>query len=149
MSGPARGSMNSRQLAQRADRERRIMERAATPGGWGVKDFGGASETLSADAKRMTADGRLIPVDSCGGHRYFASQDLARAFEARKRAVPRGRPAGPGTKSGAQFKTSDKAYIPDHVQIQRIPSPPGRYAVAGPIVGGFMSDWLTKRGASA
>lgn len=41
---------------------------------------------------------------------------------------------------------NESVFIPPHVQVQRIPSPKGRYEVDGPIVGGFLSDWHTKRG---
>lgn len=41
---------------------------------------------------------------------------------------------------------TESVFIPPHVQVQKIPSPKGRYEVDGPIVGGFLSDWHSKRG---
>ena len=42
-----------------------------------------------------------------------------------------------------------KAIVPAHVTVQKLPSPPlDRWNVSIP-VGGFVSEWLTKRGQAA
>ena len=139
--------MTARNLAYRENRKRRLLAKAATKSGWSVKDFGGASESFSADAARMLADGRLFRAPSNGGYRYFTTLTLVKEFEEAKRTAPRGRPAGAGTRQCAGFGVDDKAYTPPGVEIQRAPTPRGRYEVDGPIVGGFVSDWQTKRGS--
>lgn len=138
-----------RYVALRLAREARLLAKAATPAGWSVKDFGGSSEALSADAARMLADGRLFRAPSNGGYRYFTTLTLVKAFEESKRTAPRGRPAGAGTRNCADFGVDDKATIPPGVQVQYAPRPRGRFEVDGKVIGGFVTEWLTLRGASA
>lgn len=42
--------------------------------------------------------------------------------------------------------SSGEAFVPAHVKVQVCPSPPDRFAVTGPVVGGFLSEWHSKRG---
>lgn len=143
-------SMQPRYVAMREERQKRILTKASTPEGWGLKDFTGShSDTLGNDAKRLVAEGKLFAASISCGHRYFATVELRKAFLAKKQNAPRGRPAGAGTKTAATFKPNAEVVTPAHVQIQYAPKPRGRYEVVGPIVGGFMDDWRTKRGERA
>ena len=51
--------------------------------------------------------------------------------------------------AAAFVKPRDKVVTPPDVRIQYAPTPLGRYEVTGPISGGFMDDWHTKRGTRA
>lgn len=42
--------------------------------------------------------------------------------------------------------SSGEAFTPAHVKVQVCPSPPDRFAVTGPVIGGFLSEWHSKRG---
>jgi len=88
----------------------------------------------------------LFPTPSNGGWRYFTTTSLRDAFVMAKKKKC-GRPAGMGTSNCAPWSANAKAHVPAHVKVQRVPTPPGRYEVKGPVVGGFMAEWRALRSA--
>ncbi|MDO9313379.1 MAG: hypothetical protein Q7T97_02400 [Burkholderiaceae bacterium] len=121
---------------------------------------------VSNKLSRMHTRGQLIRVQTSAlGYTYFTTQELADEcppFDGVTRRKPRQRAASipasfrftnqppnhEATKERNRKAWAAKpAIIPAHVQIQRAPTPKGRYEVDGPIIGGFVSEWRALRAA--
>ncbi len=77
---------------------------------------------------------------------WFATAAARDAFAATYIAAPfKHLRLGTG-KSSPQWDARAKAIVPAGVVIQRAPTPPGRYEVQGPVIGGWASEWATLRG---
>lgn len=142
-----------------------VRELAKRPEGATSGDsIGGRSvKRMCATLMKLHERGELFRVRAHRkGFVYFSTKELADAFEAsRAKNQPQKGSAIPASfrllnqpiahtvtkESRMTAWRNKKTIIPDHVQIQRYPTPPGRYEVTGPIVGGFLSEWRALRAA--
>ena len=108
--------------------------------------------------------GILVRVEVGGRHppRYFVTKEQAAASGVKYTAPKRKQTTSdiPATfrftekrkKDYERTKQETRAewlkrpmVVPAHVQVQRAPTPRGRFQVDGPVIGGFLTDWHTLR----
>lgn len=126
-----------------------IFEIIRAKGVFTARDLPEISDAVVAKAvTRLVTLGELFKFKDGRRTFYFGTVEARDAFAAAF-LKPLPARAAVGTKKGPAFAANAKVVIPPHVRIQYAPTPLGRYEVTGPVIGGFMTDWHTKRGTRA